>query len=151
MAAARFDKAILSRRCANAARAASILSALASFGGCVAGGSPTGPQAAATQTPTIAPGQLVGKWGLAAYREEKDIARTEVEAKAACGNPYVIGQGAAGGILMHLADQAEPSELAIKRVDGRNFIGPASAPAGGTQDREITSFTGELFITKWVD
>lgn len=151
MGPVRFDKAILFRCCANAARVTSVLGLLSLFGGCVSGGTPAPPEAARTEAPTIAPDQLVGKWGLAAYREEKDIARTEVEAKAACGNPYVIGQGAAGGVVMHLADQAEPSELAIKRVDGRNFIGPASAPAGGTQDREITSFTADLFITKWVD
>ena len=151
MAAPRFDPAFFFPRCRNAIEVASVLSLLASFGGCVSGSSPTAPQAAATEAPTIAPDQLVGKWGLAAYREEKDIARTEVEAKAACGNPYVIGQGTAGGIVMHLADQPDPTELAIKRVDGRNFIGPASAPAGGMQDREITSFTTDTFITKWVD
>jgi hypothetical protein len=93
----------------------------------------------------------VGKWGLAAYRQEKDIARTETEAEAACGNPYVIGQGAAGGIVMHLADQAQPTELAIKTIGGRTFIGPANEPAGAPRDREITSFTGDIFITKWVD
>ncbi len=99
----------------------------------------------------IAADQLVGQWGLAAYREEDDIARTEVEARAACGNPYTIGSGSAGGVVMHLADQAEPGELAIKYVGGRTFVGPATQPAGTPQDREITSYRRDLFVTKWVD
>jgi hypothetical protein len=101
---------------------------------------------------TIAAEQMVGKWGLAAYREEKDFERTEAEAKSACGNPYVIGAGSAGGVVMHLADQTEPTELAIKgAAGGRNFIGPASDPPGSPRDREITSFTPEVFVAKWVD
>jgi hypothetical protein len=120
--------------------------------GCTTGGS-TSPEAAATpaEAPTIVADQLVGQWGLAAYREEKDIARTATEAKAACNNPYVIGKGASGGVMMYLADQAQPSELAIKRIDGRNFVGPPNEPAGAPRDREITSFTPNLFVTKWVD
>jgi hypothetical protein len=95
--------------------------------------------------------ELVGAWGLAAYREEDDLARTEVEAKNACSNPYVIGRGAAGGVVMHLADQAEPTELAIKQTGGRTFIGPPTEPAGTLRDREITTFRGDLFVTKWTD
>jgi hypothetical protein len=123
--------------------------------GCMSGGEQASPPAGAA-APAAAPvsvtiEELVGNWGLAAYREEDDIARTETEAKAACGNPYVIGRGASGGVVMHLADQAEPTELALKQIGGRTFIGPASEPAGAPRDREITSFRGDLFVTKWTD
>jgi hypothetical protein len=125
------------------------------LGGCMFGGEQASPTAAATG-PAAAPvhvtaEELIGNWGLAAYREEEDIARTETEAKAACSNPYVIGRGASGGVLMHLADQAEPTELALKQVGDRAFIGPASDPAGAPQDREITSYRDDVFITKWTD
>jgi hypothetical protein len=123
--------------------------------GCMSGGEQASPSAAAT-APTAAPvdvtaEELIGNWGLAAYREEDDIARTETEAKAACGNPYVIGRGASGGVVMHLADQTEPTELVLKQISGRTFIGPASEPAGAPRDREITSYRGDVFVTKWAD
>jgi hypothetical protein len=120
----------------------------------MSGGEQASPSAGAA--PMAAPvsvtaDQLVGNWGLASYREADDIVRTEEAARAACGNPYVIGRGASGGVVMHLADQAEPTELALKQTAGRTFIGPASEPAGTPRDREITSFTGDLFVTKWTD
>ena len=31
-----------------------------------------------------------------------------------CKNPYVIGAGSSGGVIMHLADQATPQELRLK-------------------------------------
>jgi hypothetical protein len=43
--------------------------------------------------------------------------------------------------MMYLADQSELQELRLKGgPNNRNFIGPANEPAGGPQDREITSF-----------
>ena len=128
----------------------------ASLGGCMSGDDPSvstlSPNAVGAEAPTIAADQLVGEWGLAAYREEKDITRTQSEAKAACNNPYVIGRGTAGGVVMHLPDQAEPSELALKgATGGRNFIGPAAEPPGGPKDREVTLFNGTEFVTTWID
>ena len=52
---------------------------------------------------------------------------------------------------MHLADQPQATELAIKTVDGRTFLGPSNEPAGAPRDREITRFGGDSFTTKWVD
>jgi hypothetical protein len=130
------------------------LAVAAMLGGCTSSRSPSAPAAAAIsggETPTIAADQLVGSWGLASYREEKDFARTEAEAKAACSNPYAIGKGASGGIVMHLADQPQPAELVVKAAAGRNFVGPANEPPGGPKDREISSFNGSTFVAKWVD
>jgi hypothetical protein len=100
---------------------------------------------------TIRPDEIVGKWGLASYQNPNDRARTEAAAKAQCKQPYVIGAGTNGGVIMHLADQATPQELRLKgSPSGKNYIGP-SGPAGGEQDREIVSFDGRVLITRFID
>jgi hypothetical protein len=101
--------------------------------------------------PTIRPDELVGKWGLAAYHKPEDRARTEAAAKGQCKQPYVIGRGQSGGIIMHLADEATPQELRVKgSQSGKNYIGPAG-PAGGAQDREVVSFDGRVLTTQFID
>jgi hypothetical protein len=100
---------------------------------------------------TIRADELVGKWGLASYQNPAERARTEKMALAACKQPYVIGAGQSGGVIMHLADQATPQELRIKgSQSGKNYIGPAGPP-GGEQDREVVSFDGRVLITRFVD
>ena len=100
---------------------------------------------------TIRPDEIVGKWGLASYQNPADRPRTEVQAKAQCRQPYVIGAGTSGGVVMHLADQATPEELRLKGSQGgKNYIGPPG-PAGGEQDREIVSFDGRVLVTRFVD
>jgi len=107
----------------------------------------TGPEVPAT----IRPDEIVGRWGLASYQNPADRARTEVAAKAQCKQPYVIGAGSSGGVIMHLADQATPQELRLKGSQGgKNYIGPPG-PAGGEQDREIVSFDGRVLITRFTD
>lgn len=100
---------------------------------------------------TIRPDEIVGKWGLASYQNPNDRVRTEAAAKAQCKQPYVIGAGTNGGVIMHLADQATPQELRLKgSPSGKNYIGPAG-PAAGEQDREIVSFDGRVLITRFID
>ena len=100
---------------------------------------------------SIKPDELVGKWGLASYQNPNDRARTEAQAKQQCKQPYVIGAGTSGGVVMHLADQATPQELRLKGSrSGKNYIGPAG-PAAGDQDREIVSFDGRVLITRFID
>lgn len=139
------------------ARLGTIATLTAVLGACSGMGlSPTEPpppgQALAPEMPaTIRPDEIVGKWGLASYQNPADRARTEAQAKAQCKQPYVIGAGTSGGVVMHLADQATPEELRLKGSQGgKNFIGP-SGPAGGEQDREIVSFDGRVLITRFVD
>ena len=110
-----------------------------------------------TAGPAVAPlvavtvTDLPGKWGLASYRTEADRARTEKEAKSACGNPYVIGAGSKGGVVMHLADQTQPTEVFLKVAnDGRSFLGPRGA-AGVKQDRLIVSYQNNVLVTQWMD
>jgi hypothetical protein len=100
---------------------------------------------------TIKGQELVGKWGLASFQNPNDRARTEKQAQAQCKQPYVIGAGQSGGVVMHLADQATPQELRIKgSQSGKNYIGPPGPP-GGEQDREIVSFDGRVLITRFTD
>ena len=100
---------------------------------------------------TIRSEELVGKWGLASYQNPADRARTEKQAAAQCKQPYTIGAGQSGGVVMHLADQATPQELRLKgSPSGKNYIGPAG-PTPGEQDREIVSFDGRVMITRFVD
>jgi hypothetical protein len=81
----------------------------------------------------------------------RNRARTEKAALAQCKQPYVIGAGQSGGVIMHLADQATPQELRLKGSQGgKNYIGPPG-PAGSEQDREIVSFDGRVLITRFVD
>jgi hypothetical protein len=98
------------------------------------------------------PEELIGRWGLAAYHRDPDRARTEAQARGQCRQPYVIARGPSGGVMMHLADQRQPTELALKGgPGGKTYIGPPGEPAGGAQDREILSFDGRVMITRYVD
>ena len=95
--------------------------------------------------------EIVGRWGLASYQNPNDRARTEAAARGQCKQPYVIGAGQSGGVVMHLADQATPQELRLKgSPGGKNYIGPAG-PTPGEQDREIVSFDGRVMITRFID
>jgi hypothetical protein len=100
---------------------------------------------------TIRADEIVGRWGLASYQNPADRPRTEAAAKGQCKQPYVIGAGTSGGVVMHLADQATPQELRLKGSQGgKNYIGPPG-PAGGEQDREIVSFDGRVLVTRFTD
>jgi hypothetical protein len=95
---------------------------------------------------------LVGRWGFAAYHKEGDRARIETAARGQCGQPYVISAGPTGGVMMHLADQAQPQELRLKgSPQGRDYVGPGEDPAGDVRDREIVSFDGRILVLRWMD
>jgi hypothetical protein len=95
--------------------------------------------------------EIVGRWGLASFQNPADRARTEAAARAQCKNPYVIGAGSSGGVIMHLADQATPQELRLKgSPSGKNYIGPPG-PTPSEQDREIVSFDGRVMVTRFID
>src|SRR5262245_58603688 len=50
--------------------------------------------------------EVVGRWGYAAFHKPQDRARTEANARGQCKQPYVIGEGANGGVMMYLADSS---------------------------------------------
>jgi hypothetical protein len=107
---------------------------------------------APTLPPAFPPQQLVGRWGLTAYHKEEDRERTVKAAAGQCRNPYVITLGPTGGVMMHLADQSTPSELALKGAPGgKTYVGPSEDPPGGMQDREVVSFDGRVLILRWMD
>jgi hypothetical protein len=108
-------------------------------------------QAPAAPQFTLTSDDLVGKWGLASYRVDTDRARTEVAAKAACSNPYVIAKGPNGGVMMYLADQSALQELFIKTGrDGGVYIG-LQGPAGDPRDRHVVAYDGASMTDQWVD
>jgi hypothetical protein len=112
---------------------------------------PPEPGVAPEMPASIRSDEIVGRWGLASFQNPNDRARTEAAAKGQCKQPYVIGAGASGGVIMHLADQATPQELRLKgSPSGKNYIGPPG-PAGGEQDREIVSFDGRVMVTRFID
>ncbi len=107
----------------------------------------SGPEMPSRYTPE----EIVGRWGFTSYHRDQDRPRTEAAARGQCRQPYVIARGPNGGIMMHLADQRQPSELRLKgSSSGKNFIGPAGG-GGMAEDREIVSFDGRVLITRFVD
>ena len=110
------------------------------------------PAVVPTLPPSFPPQELIGRWGLAAYHRPDDRARTEAAARNQCKQPYLIGAGTSGGLIMHLADQTQPQELRLKgSPSGKNYIGPDGDPPGSIQDREVVSFDGRVLITRWMD
>ena len=110
------------------------------------------PPPAAALPASIPARDLVGRWGYASFHKDADRARTEAAARGQCGQPYVIGMGPSGGVLMHLADQAQQQELRLKGgPGGKNYVGPAEEAAGDARDREIVSFDGRVLVLRWID
>jgi hypothetical protein len=113
---------------------------------------PPPPPPAQSLPPAFPPQDIVGRWGLAAYHKVEDRPRTEAAAADQCKQPYIISLGTSGGVMMHLADQATPTELRLKGAPGgKTFIGPADDAPGGQQDREVVSFDGRVLALRWVD
>ena len=95
--------------------------------------------------------KLVGRWGVASYREEKDRARTEAQARAACKLPYLIAKGPTDGVMMHVADDTRQYELTLKGAPGgKTYLG-FDAPPGDDQDREILSVADNMFVTRYIN
>jgi hypothetical protein len=107
---------------------------------------------AAEVPPAIKPQEITGRWGLAAFHNPQDLKRTEAAARNGCKQPYNIGMGPSGGVIMHMPDKAQPEELRLKGAPGnKTYIGPPGEPAGGMQDREITSFDGRTMTVRFLD
>lgn len=141
------------RNCALIGIAAALSLGLA---GCVGGGSSSSSRAAASAAIAPAPAnvttaQLIGRWGIASYHTDKDRKRTEAQAKAQCGQPYVIAKGASDGVMMHVADDPKLYELRLKAgPDGKTYLG-FEAPAGDPQDRELVSVNNSELVMRFVD
>jgi len=114
---------------------------------------PPPPQAgpsATLGTPSLAPDQIVGRWGIASFHRPEDQPRTEAAARNACSPPYVINRSATG-VAMLGHDSPAIQDMTVKATaDGHTYIGPGPDP-GGADDREVVSFDGRVLILKWVD
>jgi hypothetical protein len=94
---------------------------------------------------------LVGRWGLGSFHEDADRARTEIQARSQCHQPYVIGKGSSGGVTMHLADSAAAKEVFLSGdPNGRTFIGPSGATPEQS-DLQILSFDRKVMVARWID
>jgi hypothetical protein len=95
--------------------------------------------------------RLIGRWGIASYHAEKDRKRTESEARAQCGQPYVIAKGPTDGVMMHVADDPKLYELRLKAgPGGKTYLG-FEAPPGDPQDREILSANDAMLTMRFVE
>jgi len=109
------------------------------------------PQAASAFAPAFSVDRLVGGWGVASYRDEKDRARTEAQARSQCKLPYVITKGPTDGVMMHVADDTTPHELTLKGgPGGKTYLGFAGPP-GDDQDREFLAFKDNLFVVRYIN
>jgi hypothetical protein len=109
------------------------------------------PGALSERPASIRAEQLVGKWGMASFREEKDRKRVEAQARAQCRLPYEITRGPKDGVMMHVADDPKLYELRVKGgSDGKTYLG-LEAPPGDWQDREILSVTEREMVMRFVD
>jgi hypothetical protein len=136
------------------ARGAAAAAMLATLAGCTTSQG-TAPTAAALPgvRPNIAitTAELQGDWGLASFHNAEDRGRTEAEARVACGNPYRIATGATGGVMMHLADQTQTTEVFIKTGQGGQvFIGPPG-PLTPAQDRVVLDYANGVLVSDWLD
>jgi hypothetical protein len=129
------------------------LAAVLAVAGCAGSGNTPSMSPVATEVPpAIKPQEITGRWGLAAYHNQQDLKRTEAAARNGCRQPYNIGMGPSGGVVMHMPDKAQPEELRLKGAPGnKTYIGPPGEPAGGMQDREITSFDGRMMTVRFLD
>jgi hypothetical protein len=135
--------------------AAAVALAALALTGCATSSPQQDPTPAALPQPElpsrIRASEIVGRWGYAAFHKPEDRARTEANARGQCKQPFTIGQGSTGGVMMYLADSSQLQELRVKgSTSGRDYIGPAG-DTPGPQDREIVSFDGRVMLLKFVD
>jgi hypothetical protein len=113
--------------------------------------SPAQPGGLAERPAAIRREQLVGRWGVASFRDEKDRKRVEAQARSQCRLPYAIALGPTDGVMMHAADDAKLYELRLKGAsDGKTYLG-FEGPPGDWQDREVVSVSDRELVMRFVD
>ncbi|NJL07628.1 MAG: hypothetical protein HC900_04715 [Methylacidiphilales bacterium] len=134
-----------------AAVAVIITAALAGCAGTQQEGGVLAPGGFAAAPPPFPQDKLIGKWGIASYRDEKDRKRTEAQARSQCKLPYTITKGPTDGIMMHVADDPQLHELKLKGAPGGKAYVGFEGPPGDAQDREVLSFSDNLMVMRFVD
>jgi hypothetical protein len=113
---------------------------------CGGGGAPEPASLGGTYPPAFPTETLIGSWGVASYREDKDRERVEAIARDQCKQPYVITKGPSDGVMMHAADDPVAKELKLKgSADGMTYLG-FEAPPGHWQDRLIVSYAPDFSV-----
>jgi hypothetical protein len=141
---------VVAAGCLLSACAGSSFGSLGSFGSFGGGDTPPPAPAGPAPRPSVAPEDIVGRWGLAAFHKPEDQARTEAQARAQCKQPYVINRSSVG-VAMLGHDNPAVQDMVIKASqEGKTYVGPAGEPAG-TDDREVVSYDGRVLVLKWVD
>jgi hypothetical protein len=99
----------------------------------------------------LPPDPLIGKWGVASYRDANERPAAEKLARERCASPYVIAKGPTDGVMMHVAEDPDPHELELKKGgDGKTYVG-FNTPPGDSADREIVEMTPKLMAMRFVD
>ncbi len=88
---------------------------------------------------------MVGRWGVASYFEEKDAARMAVVASSACVQPYVINKGAKGGAVMFSAFQGRPVEVKVEGDRVRALSGDDG------EDKLLIRAEQRLFVLRYAN
>ena len=108
------------------------------------------PPAVSAAPPAFGIEKLIGSWGVASFRQDKDRPRVEAQARAQCKLPYVIAKGPTDGVMMHVADDPVMHELTLKGgPGGKTYLG-FDAPPGDDQVREILSISDKMFVARFV-
>jgi hypothetical protein len=99
--------------------------------------------AAAAQSPRTE--DLIGRWGVAAYWNDADAAKTTAQAKSFCNQPYVISKGANGAARMFEAFEGRPQDVTIQ---GSQIVAVNGSPRA---TKAIQSWNGSTLVFNYVD
>jgi hypothetical protein len=88
---------------------------------------------------------LVGRWGVAAYWNDADAAKTTAQAKSFCNQPYVISKGSDGTARMFEAFEGKPQDVMIR---GSQIVAVNGSPRA---TKAIQSWNGNTLVFNYVD
>jgi hypothetical protein len=95
---------------------------------------------------------FIGRWGFVSYWNEQDQRRAVAQARAECGQPYVVTGGPNGGVMLHGADAVQANEMVLTTAEGRTFLVPQENPElRNRNSREVVVLEPNLFVTRFVD
>jgi hypothetical protein len=94
---------------------------------------------------TLRTEDLVGKWGVAAYWNEADSAKTIAQAKSFCSQPYLIAKGRNGGAVMFEPFDGKPREV---KAEGGRIVAADGSPSAA---KTVTSWNGATLVLNYVE
>lgn len=99
---------------------------------------------ALAQTPTT--DALIGRWGVAAYWNAADEAKTTAQARSFCNQPYVITKGPKGGAVMFEPFDGKRREYVVQ---AGQIVAQDGADARTA--KAITAWTGQVLVFNYVE